>query len=125
MPALFRTHGAAMTNSSSLSRRRFLRGTALAGAAALAAPALVSSRSPSEKLNVVVIGCGGRGASNMQEVLGENIVALCDVSEPNLDAAAAKAPRAKKFRDFRQLYDELKDHEFDALAVSTTEHTNA
>src|SRR6266446_546634 len=56
---------------SSLTRRRFLQGTALAGAAALGAPALVSCRSPSEKLNVVVIGCGGRGASNMHEVYCE------------------------------------------------------
>jgi predicted dehydrogenase len=112
-------------NSAVLTRRRFLQGTALAGAAALGAPALVSCRSPSEKLNVVVIGCGGRGASNMHEVLGENIVALCDVSEPNLHAAAAKAPRAKKFRDFRKLYDELRDSEFDAVVVSSTEHTHA
>jgi predicted dehydrogenase len=112
-------------NSSSLTRRRFLQGTALAGAAVFGAPAVVSCRSPSEKLNIVVIGCGGRGASNMHEVLGENIVALCDVSEPNLDAAAARAPRAKKFRDFRKLYDTLKDSEFDAVVVSSTEHTHA
>src|SRR5215813_12374590 len=108
-----------------LTRRRFLQATALAGAATLGAPAVVSCRSPSEKLNVVIIGCGGRGAGNMQEVRGENIVALCDVSEPNLLAAAAKAPKAKKFRDFRKLYDELKDSEFDAVVVSSTEHTHA
>src|SRR5436309_5189347 len=112
-------------NALSLTRRRFLQGTALAGAAVLGAPAIVSCRAPSEKLNVVVIGCGGRGAGNMQEMLGENIVALCDVSEPNLDAAATKAPKAKKFRDFRKLYDELKDGDFDAVVVSSTEHTHA
>src|SRR5437763_836319 len=88
---------------SPLTRRRFVQQAALAGAA-LAAPAFVSARSPNEKLNVVLIGCGGRGASNLQEMLGENIVALCDVSEPNLLAAGAKAPRARKFRDFRKLY---------------------
>src|SRR5262245_6287209 len=108
-----------------LTRRRFLQATALAGAATLGAPAVVSCRSPSEKLNVVIIGCGGRGAGNMQEVLGENVVALCDVSEQNLHSAAARAPRAKKFRDFRKLYDELKDSEFDAVVVSSTEHTHA
>jgi predicted dehydrogenase len=108
-----------------LTRRRFLQATALAGLATLGAPTVVSCRSPSEKLNVVIIGCGGRGAGNMQEVSGENIVALCDVSEPNLLAAAAKAPKAKKFRDFRKLYDELKDSEFDAVVVSSTEHTHA
>jgi predicted dehydrogenase len=110
---------------SSLTRRRFLQRTALAGAALLGAPAIVSSRSPSEKLNLVLIGCGGRGAANMKEMLGENIVALCDVSEPNLDAAAKHAPAAKKFRDFRKMYDELKDGDFDAVVVSSTEHTHA
>ncbi len=108
----------------SLTRRRFLQ-QAAAGAAVLGAPAFVSSRAPSEKLNLVVIGCGGRGAANMNEMLGENIVALCDVNEGNLLQAAAKAPRARKFRDFRKLYDELKDSEFDAVVVSSTEHTHA
>src|SRR5262249_46926930 len=92
-----------------LNRRRFLQRTALAGAALAGAPAFLSSREASAKLNLAVIGCGGRGASNLEAVLGENIVALCDVSEPNLLQAAEKAPHARKFRDFRKLYDELKD----------------
>jgi predicted dehydrogenase len=110
---------------SSLSRRRFLQRSAQAGAALLGAPAFVSSRGASEKLNLVIIGCGGRGGANLKEMLGENIVALCDVSEANLLQAAERAPQAKKFRDFRKLYDELKDSEFDAVVVSSTEHTHA
>src|SRR5689334_12993404 len=111
--------------SSSLTRRRFLQRSALAGAALLGAPAFVSSRGASEKLNLVLIGCGGRGGANLKEMLGENIVALCDVSEANLDAAAKLAPQAKKFRDYRKLYDTLKDGDFDAVVVSSTEHTHA
>ena len=61
----------------------------------------------------------------MAEVRSENIVALCDVNARNLAAAAAKAPGAKEFRDYRKLYDQLKDSEFDAVVVSTTEHTHA
>jgi predicted dehydrogenase len=110
---------------SRLDRRRFIQGGALAGAALAGAPAFVSCRAPSEKLNLVIIGCGGRGAGNMEAVLSENIVALCDVSEPNLLRAAQKAPRAKQIRDFRKLYDELKDSAFDAVVVSSTEHTHA
>jgi predicted dehydrogenase len=110
---------------SSLSRRRFLQRVALAGAAVAGAPAFVSCRSPGEKLNLAIIGCGGRGAANMHEMMGENVVALCDVSEPNLLRAADKAPRARKFRDFRKLYDDLKDGDFDAVVVSSTEHTHA
>jgi len=109
-----------------LSRRGFLKQTAAAGAAILGAPAFVSCRAPSEKLNLVIIGCGGRGAHNMGQVLGENIVALCDVNEAMLGEAAKKvSPAAKQFRDFRKLYDELKDSEFDAVVVSSTEHTHA
>jgi len=111
--------------SAGRTRRQFVRDVAAAGAAVLAVPNFARSRNPSAKLNVVVIGCGGRGASNMQEMLAENVVALCDVNEASLDKAAQKVPRARKFRDFRKLYDELKDSEFDAAVVSTTEHTHA
>src|SRR5262245_55382723 len=105
-------------------RRQFLR-TGAAGVAALSAPMFIRARGPNEKLNIAVIGCGGRGAANLGGVSGENIVALCDVSESNLNKAATGRPHAKKFRDFRKLYDSLKDSEFDAVVVSTTEHTHA
>lgn len=103
-------------------RRRFLQ-TAAAGV--LGFPAILRSQSPGSKLNLVVIGCGGRGYADMSEMLGENIVALCDVNEKNLAAAQRKAPLARTFRDIRKLYDELKDSEFDAVVVATTEHTHA
>ena len=46
---------------------------------------------PQQKLNIAIIGCGGRGAANLGEVAkSENIVALCDVNEPNARAAAAR-----------------------------------
>src|SRR5437870_5461795 len=105
--------------------RRQILGTTVAGAAALGAPAFVSCREPSGKLNIAIIGCGGRGASNLRGVGGENIVALCDVNEENLQKAAKNYPQAKLFRDFRKLYDGLGDSEFDAVVVSTTEHTHA
>jgi len=107
-----------------LSRRQFLRSTALAaGAAAVGFPALVRGQSLNEKLNLAIIGAGGRGAANTKGVLGENIVALCDVNEANLDKAAQQFPNARKHIDFRRLYDHAK--EFDAVVVSTTEHTHA
>jgi predicted dehydrogenase len=114
-----------MTTNTTLTRRQFVQDLAVASASLLVVPNFARSRNPIEKLNVVVIGCGGRGESNMHEMLGENIVALCDVSEANLNRAAQKAPHARKFRDFRKLYDDLKDSEFDAVVVSTTEHTHA
>lgn len=110
----------------SLTRRQFLRTSAIAaGAAAFANSALARPRriSPGDKLNLAIIGAGGRGAANLSEVKSENIVALCDVNEENLNAAAAKHPQARKYTDFRKLYNESKD--IDAVVVSTTEHTHA
>ncbi len=107
----------------STSRRGFLRASVLA-TASLGFPSIVRAQNLNSKLNIVVIGCGGRGASNLGDVAahGDNIVALCDVNEQNLNAAAAKYTQAKKFIDFRQLYAEVKD--FDAVVVSTAEHTH-
>lgn len=105
-------------------RRRFLR-TAALGTAALACPNFISARDVNSKLNIAVIGCGGRGAANMRAIKGENFVALCDVNESNVLKAAESSPKAKHFRDFRVMYDTLKDSEFDAVIVSSTEHTHA
>ena len=108
-----------------INRRQFVAGALGAGVGALAAPAILRAKSPNEKLNVVIIGCGGRGAGNMQEMLSENIVALCDVNQQNLRRAAERAPQARQFEDFRRLYDELPEESYDAVVVSTTEHTHA
>jgi predicted dehydrogenase len=104
--------------------RRITRRTFLAAAAAtLAVPAILRGRYSANKLNIAMIGSGGRGAHNLKEMAGENIVALCDVNAKAVDAAAAKYPDAKKFTDFRKVFD--KPDLFDAVVVSTCEHTHA
>ncbi len=109
---------------SALSRRSFLRTSAVAaGAATLGAPAIVRGQNLNEKLNIAIIGAGGRGVGNFVGVQGENIVAQCDVSEEKLDQAIQRTPKAKRFVDYRKLYDHAS--EFDAVVVSTCEHTHA
>jgi predicted dehydrogenase len=112
----------------SLTRRRFLYYTALAaGGSALTGSVVARPQprrvSPNEKLNLAIIGVGGRGGADIAQVSSENIVALCDVNENHLDSAAAKRPNARKYVDFRQLYDQSKD--IDAVVVATTEHSHA
>jgi predicted dehydrogenase len=70
-----------------------------------------------------MIAVGRRGEHNLKQMSGENIVAICDVYEPFLKKAAEQFPKARKFDDFRKIYDhpEL----FDAVVVSTPEHTHA
>jgi predicted dehydrogenase len=106
-----------------ISRRAFLRQSSAGTASLLAFPAIVSAQNANNKLNIAIIGSGGRGAGNLAEVASENIVALCDVNERNLEAAAQKHPKARKYVDFRKLYDAASD--IDAVVVSCAEHTHA
>jgi predicted dehydrogenase len=103
--------------------RRDFHKAAVVAAATLAAPRFVRARNANEKLNVAVIGCGGRGASNLASVSSENIAVLCDVDANAVGAAAKKHPAASKFTDFRKVFD--KPAAFDAVVVSTCEHTHA
>jgi predicted dehydrogenase len=106
-----------------LTRREFSR-RALASAGALfAAPAFLRGQNLNSKLNIAIIGSGGRGAGNLGSVASENIVALCDVNENALAAAAKNHPSARQATDFRTLFDRA--GEFDAVVVSTCEHTHA
>lgn len=108
-------------------RRGFLKSVAVTSVATFAAPAFVRGRNLNEKLNVAFIGCGGRGNANLNAIGGgnkENVVALCDVAEKAVASAAARFPNARKATDFRKLFDEH-HKEFDAVVVSTCEHTHA
>jgi predicted dehydrogenase len=108
----------------SLDRRQLLQSAALAGAGYFVGSACADNpRSPSEKLRIAAVGVGGRGAHNLQSVSSEQVVALVDVDERNLGRAAAQFQKAKRYTDFRKLYDHASD--FDAVVVSTTEHTHA
>jgi predicted dehydrogenase len=100
--------------------RRSFHGTA---ATVIAAPAFVRGRDLNSKMDVAVVGCGGRGAGNLGEVAKtEYVTALCDVNAQNLAAAAGRHKDARTFTDFRKLFDEPK--RFDAVVVSTCEHTH-
>jgi predicted dehydrogenase len=115
-------HTTASTNE--LSRRKFLQTTAVVtSASAFSAPAFLRGRNLNEKLNIAIIGSGGRGGSNLRSVESENIVALCDVNESSLNFAAQRHPNARQVVDFRKIYDHA--NEFDAVVVSTCEHTHA
>jgi predicted dehydrogenase len=106
-----------------LTRRQFTRTLAAGAAGVVAAPALLRGRNLNDKLNIAIIGAGGRGGANTGGVSSENIVALCDVNGKNLASAAQKYPAAKTFVDFRKVFDRPQD--FDAVVVSTCEHTHA
>jgi predicted dehydrogenase len=108
-------------------RREMLQRAACGGAgvwAAGTAGAWAAAKSPNEKLNIAVIGCGGRGAADLKGVATENIVALCDVDEDHAAASFKSYPEAKKYRDFRQMLDQM-HRQIDAVVIGTPDHTHA
>jgi predicted dehydrogenase len=106
-------------------RRGFLRQTATAAAAVSIGPSRVWSQSPNEKLNIAFIGIGGRGMSNLGGLgNGNNVVALCDLDDRSSGEAWKRFPSAKRFRDFRKMYEEL-GKSIDTVSISTPDHTHA
>jgi predicted dehydrogenase len=117
--------------ASPFSRRDFVKKTAALAAAAgtisivprhvLGGPRQIP---PSEKMNVAGVGIGGMGGANLQNLQGENIVALCDVDPENYAAHTIKRyPKAKVYVDFREMLDKQKD--IDGVVVGTPDHTHA
>ena len=107
-----------------ITRREYLASTVAAAAAFTVLPGgLARGYSANEKVNLGIIGSGGRGSANLKGVSSENIVALCDVDRGRLEAAARQFPQANTYTDFRKLLE--KEKTLDAVVVSTPDHTHA
>ena len=117
-----------MIKAKKTSRREFLHGAAGAAAAFTIVPRHVLGgagvTAPSGKLNIAIIGVGGRGGASVGGCGRENIVALCDADTNRAGGAFEKHPGAKRYQDFRQMLDEM-DNRIDAVAVCTPDHTHA
>src|SRR5262249_33155998 len=82
-------------------------------------------QAPSDKLNVGCVGVGGmQGANDVRSVSSENIYALCDVDEKHLAKIAQQYPKAKVYRDFREMLD--KEHKnLQGVTVTIPDHMHA
>lgn len=96
-------------------------------------------RSPNEKLNIALIGCGGQGLNGFQAFQGENVIALCDVDpggfhrlleeghpwfnvEPIREIYETMMAKGTKwYVDYRDLFTELGE-QLDAVVISTPDH---
>lgn len=114
-----------MSNSS---RRKFIK-----DAGALASFSIVSSHvlgkalghvAPSDRLNIAGVGVGGMGRRNLANMKSENIVALCDADWKYAGKTFNDFPKAKKFKDWRAMFDEMGEG-IDAVMVATPDHTHA
>jgi predicted dehydrogenase len=109
---------------SQLNRRRFLHASAVATFAAGPLAAEDKKTSANEKVHLGIIGVGGQGTYNLNNVAHENIVALCDVDTQREEVVAARKrhPQAKFYSDFRRVLDHK---DIDAVVVATPDHWHA
>lgn len=111
-----------------MKRRSFLKATAATAIGFQFVPRYVvggdGSTPPSRKINLAAIGVGGMGGGDLNNMAAENIVALCDVDDRRAAESFNKFPNAKRYRDFRKMFDEM-DNQIDAVLVATPDHTHA
>ncbi|MFQ6131731.1 MAG: Gfo/Idh/MocA family protein [Armatimonadota bacterium] len=119
-----------------VTRRKFLRGASAAAGAAAALKAARLTRTEAraqppganERLGIGFIGCGGRGSAHIGVVQklkdqGENVdlVAVCDIYGPRLEAAA-KRTGGKAYRTRQEL---LADPNVDVVCIATPDRLHA
>ena len=107
-----------------MNRREFLN------AAAVTAGATVRSWAANDKVNVAVVGVGGRGTSHVNDYTRRqdaNLVAVCDVNTAQTERAvqayySKRNTKPKVYSDMRKLYD---DKDVDAVIIATPNHWHA
>ena len=114
-----------------ISRRSFLKTGTVAAIGLSMMPGKVFAQSGNEapaplnrKLKILGVGIGGRGASVLRGLETEEIIGLCDVDWKYAAHVFDRYPNAKRYKDWRVMFDELLD-EADAVMVATADHTHA
>ena len=105
-----------------MGRRSFLITAALATLGTMSAPYIMRAGATS-KLKIGVIGCGGKGYSDAESVMSEDIIALCDADDRQSKGLRDKLPKANYYKDFRVMLE--KEKYLDAVIVATPDHTHA
>ena len=112
------------------SRRDFLKNSSLATAGFFIVPRHVLGRgftAPSDKLIIAGIGAGGKGESDLRyfsESGKAEIAYLCDVDDRQITESVKRFPKAKRYKDFRQMLAKEAKH-IDAVSVSIPDHSHA
>ena len=116
--------------SNGMNRRQFLSSTALGVAMFQILPAGMLSgaerASANDRLNIAGIGVGSQGGGDIDAMAreGQNIVALCDVDEKYAAKTFARYPKARQFKDYRLMLDQM-GKGIDAVVIGTPDHTHA
>ncbi len=101
-----------------MNRRNFVQVTA----ASMSAASYSRVMGANDKVNLGLIGAGGRGKGVMgtfQKTNQVNVTAICDIYAARVDEGLSKAPGAKGFSEHRKL---LESKEVDAVLIATPDH---
>ena len=132
--------------SDDITRRDFVSGGSRLAMGAMIVPRHVlggpGHQAPSDTLNVAIVGAGGMGTENAQELGSENIVAVCDVDHALVARKVEERTRdgdgnprekglrwkeqyqaARKYVHFQAMLEEQPD--IDAVLIATPDHTHA
>ncbi|MEK7753118.1 MAG: Gfo/Idh/MocA family oxidoreductase [Acidobacteriota bacterium] len=104
-----------------LHRRNFVR----AAAVSMTAASYSRVAGANDRVQLGLIGCGGRGRSVMGTFVKTeqvNVAAVCDVYGERIDRAKQVATEAKSFGDHRKL---LEMKQLDAVLIATPDHWHA
>lgn len=79
-------------------------------------------------MKIAYVGIGNRGQQIIEDFARTGmveVVALCDVDmgAKHTQKVIGMYPKAKQFRDFRQMFDKA-GKEFDAVAIATPDHSH-
>lgn len=117
--------------SGDVSRRHFFFGALLAGVVPAGGFGSVASlralgyKPYYDKLNVAAVGCGGQGASILNDAARtENIVALCEVDEVRGAASLKRFAGLPLYKDFRVMLDK-EGKNIDACTIGVADHMHA
>src|SRR5947207_6027974 len=110
-----------------MSSHRVNRRTFLGGAFCAASVVLAGRVSAEEEgVRVAVVGCGGRGADDLNDLkpTGARIVALCDADERRATKSFSEYASARRYQDWRRML-EKEAGNIDAVVVATPDHNHA
>ena len=109
-----------------MNKREFLKNAAALSSLAIM-PAESWSFSADKRLRTAHIGLGGMGQADLASISihsNVDVVALCDVDSTVLAEVSSKFPKAKTYKDYREMLKEM-SKDIDAVIVSTPDHTHA